>query len=126
PNIYDALGGKGRIEVRGTLNGTEFANAIVPRGGIHFILVNKALQEAAGVAAGSRVRVTLEAAAGEREASLPDDLAAALAKSAKARAAFEALSPFRRRELVKSIESAKKEETRRRRLDDAVQSLTRS
>jgi len=123
PAIYAALGGKGRIEVKGTIDGTELATAIVPRGGIHFILINKAFQDAAGVAAGSRVAVTLSPASGEREEEMPPDLAAALAKSAKAKKAFDALSAFRRRELVKSIASAKKEETRKRRLAEAIETL---
>jgi uncharacterized protein YdeI (YjbR/CyaY-like superfamily) len=54
------------------------------------------------------------------EATVPPDLAAALRKDARARATFEAFSPSRRRDYVEWIVEAKAEETRARRLAQAV------
>ena len=51
----------------------------------------------------------------------PADLAAALKKNTKARTTFEAFSPSHRREYVEWITEAKTEETRRKRLDMAVE-----
>jgi uncharacterized protein YdeI (YjbR/CyaY-like superfamily) len=51
----------------------------------------------------------------------PADLAAAFKKNAKARAAFEAFSPSQQREYVEWITEAKREETRRSRLEQAIQ-----
>jgi uncharacterized protein YdeI (YjbR/CyaY-like superfamily) len=51
---------------------------------------------------------------------LPADLKAALGRNRKARATFEALPPSHRREYVAWITEAKREETRRRRLDQAI------
>jgi len=51
----------------------------------------------------------------------PPDLAAALKKNAKARATFEGFSPSHKREYVKWITEAKTEETRKKRLDTAVE-----
>ncbi len=51
----------------------------------------------------------------------PSDLAAALKKNAKARAAFEAFSPSNKREYIEWLEEAKREETRARRLAQAIE-----
>lgn len=55
------------------------------------------------------------------EAEMPEDLRKALAKNAKARAAFEGFSPSHRREYVEWIEEAKRAETRARRLGTAIE-----
>ena len=51
---------------------------------------------------------------------VPTDLAVALKTDRKAREAFEAFSPSHRREYIEWIESAKREETRTRRLQTAL------
>lgn len=51
---------------------------------------------------------------------VPADLAEALKKSQKARATFDAFSPSHRREYIEWIESAKRPETRARRLTTAI------
>jgi uncharacterized protein YdeI (YjbR/CyaY-like superfamily) len=55
------------------------------------------------------------------EAAVPDDLAAALAASEPARAAFDRFSPSQRREYVEWITEAKTDATRQRRLEQAVE-----
>lgn len=57
------------------------------------------------------------------EAKVPADLAALLAKNAKARAVFEGFPPSHRREYVEWIEEAKRPETRERRLAETVKLL---
>jgi len=51
---------------------------------------------------------------------IPDDLAAALAQNAKAATTFQGFSPSHRREYVEWITEAKREETRARRVAQAV------
>jgi len=53
--------------------------------------------------------------------STPDDLAAALKKNKKASATFDAFSPSGKREYVEWITEAKREETRTRRLAQAIE-----
>jgi uncharacterized protein YdeI (YjbR/CyaY-like superfamily) len=53
--------------------------------------------------------------------AVPDDLAAALKKNKRALATFEGFSPSNRREYVEWITEAKGEDTRRRRLETAVE-----
>jgi uncharacterized protein YdeI (YjbR/CyaY-like superfamily) len=54
------------------------------------------------------------------EAKVPSDLARALGKNAKAKAAFEGFSPSQRREYVEWITEAKQDATRARRLKQAI------
>ncbi len=56
----------------------------------------------------------------DRALTIPDDLAAALAKNRNARAAFEAFSYSCRKEYVKWIEEAKREATRAERIAKTV------
>jgi uncharacterized protein YdeI (YjbR/CyaY-like superfamily) len=55
---------------------------------------------------------------------VPDDLAAALKRNKKAQAAFEKFSPSHKREYVEWITQAKREETRTRRLQTAIQQIS--
>jgi uncharacterized protein YdeI (YjbR/CyaY-like superfamily) len=57
-------------------------------------------------------------------AETPDDLAAALRKNAKARAAFEAFPPSARREYIEWITEARREDTRQKRLAQTVEWLS--
>ena len=54
----------------------------------------------------------------------PPDLAAALKKNAKARTTFDGFSPSHKREYVEWITEAKRDETRKRRLEQAVEMLS--
>lgn len=52
---------------------------------------------------------------------VPADLAKALAKSKKAQAVFDAFPPSQRREYIEWLLEAKREETRARRLETALE-----
>ncbi len=56
---------------------------------------------------------------------VPADLLAALKKNAKAKAAFDGFSPSHRREYIAWITSAKRDETRLRRLERTLEQLAR-
>jgi len=58
-----------------------------------------------------------------RKVVVPRDLAALLAKNAKARATFEGFPYYKKNEYVTWIDEAKREETRSRRLDTTVTQL---
>ncbi len=62
---------------------------------------------------------------GQRTATVPDDLAAALAKNAKARKLFETLNSVNRYAILFRIANAKKPETRARRIAQFVDMLAR-
>ena len=91
------------------------------RGG-YMVAVNKAVQEQVGVTGGDTVRVTVELDHSERTLDLPDDLVSALTESGT-RTAFDRLSAFRQAELLKSVTSAKRADTRVRRIEQVVSLL---
>jgi uncharacterized protein YdeI (YjbR/CyaY-like superfamily) len=62
---------------------------------------------------------------GQRTATVPDDLAAALAKNARARKHFETLNSVNRYAILFRIGNAKKPETRARRIQQFVDMLAR-
>ncbi len=69
------LGTRGRVPVRGTMNGHPFRISAFPTGdGTHQIAVNKALQAGAIAMPGARVHVVLEVDAGQRLVATPPDL----------------------------------------------------
>lgn len=89
-----------------------------------FIPVSAATRGAAGVAAGDRVAVTVEVDDDPVVIGVPDDLLAALAREPAARECFEGLTASQKKGFTTSVTSAKKPETRQRRIENAVTALT--
>src|SRR5205807_9384326 len=59
--VSAALGNRGRVDVRGTLNGRPLRTPAMPDGkGGHTIQITRELQDVLGVAAGQQVKVVLE------------------------------------------------------------------
>jgi hypothetical protein len=116
----DKWGKKPRHFVKGKINSTEFSGSLGTRGGVHFFPLNKDLQDAAELAPGDAVTVEIEPQDGAASDDLPDDLAKALAKDAKAREFLAGLSAFYRNTYVKWITEAKKPETRASRVEQTV------
>ena len=121
-NVMAALSEKKRIPVNVTLNGVSYRSTIAVYGGKFYVPARKEIREAAKLAAGKRVHVTLEADTAARTVMVPSDLAKALA-SEKLRAVFDALSFTRRKEHVASVTEAKRPETRVARVAKVVKSL---
>jgi hypothetical protein len=120
-SIEAAFGSKGQVKVRGTVNGQPFRGSVMPHGdGTHFLVVNKAIRDAAGVTTGDTVSVSMEQDSGERVVNIPDDLRAMLDADEAARTAFEKFSYSHQKEYVDWIESAKTAETRQRRIESAA------
>ena len=120
-DVEKTFGARGRVPVRGTLNGAPFRSSLFRMGGdCHFFVVNRRLREAAGVRGGETVPVTIERDTEERTVTPPADFARALKASPEARATWDKLSYTHRREHVEHVEDAKRPETRRRRLEKSI------
>ena len=70
--------------------------------------------------------ITVELDKDPRTVDVPEPLARELAKDKKAAAAYDKLSYSNKKEMARSIESAKGEDTRSRRLAKALESLRKS
>jgi hypothetical protein len=123
PLDVPAVFGKARAPVMGTINGHPFRSTVAVYGGRSYLPVNRALRQAAGVAAGDVVVIELEADDRPRTVDPPPDLAAALAADPGARAAFDGLSYTHQREYAEWVAEARRETTRRRRVAQAVEML---
>jgi hypothetical protein len=119
PLDVPAVFGRARPPVRGTINGSPLRITIAKYGDDYFLVINRKVREAAGVAAAETVDVELELDTEPRIVRVPKDLAGALDK--ETRAGFDRMSYTHRREYVEWIEEAKREETRRRRIAKAVE-----
>ena len=91
-------------------------------GGKNLIGMSKAARAELGVEIGDTVEASIDLDSAEREITVPDDLAAALDADGL-RAAFDALAPSRRKEIVRGVTEAKQAATRERRIAAAVDSL---
>jgi hypothetical protein len=121
--VVKGLGGGRRPPVRVTINGHTYRSSIAPMDGRFMIGVSAENRAKAKVAGGDVVDVDVELDTAPRKVEVPKDLAAALRKDAKARTTFEKLSYSNQRWHVESIEGAKADETRQRRIAKSVAAL---
>ena len=124
--VLTGLGQGKRPPVVVTIGGHTFRSSIGSMGGRVMLPVSAQVRTAAGVVAGEAVDIEIELDTAPREVVVPEDLAAALARAPKARAAFQALSYSKQRQYVLPIEGAKAAETRARRIAKAIDDLTGS
>ncbi|MEP6973214.1 MAG: YdeI/OmpD-associated family protein [Actinomycetota bacterium] len=121
--VVEKLDAGKRLKVLATIRSYTYRSSVAPMGGRFMLPVSAEVREAAGVAAGDVVDVTLELDTAPRMVEVPSDLAAALKRDKKAKAFFDGLSYSQQRWFTLSVEGAKKPETRQRRVDKAIEML---
>jgi len=115
---------KGMPKVQAVIAGQSYRGSLMPMGdGTYCLGVLKSIQEAAGVKPGDTITVELELDTAPRVVDLPSDLAQAIAGDKKAAVAWDRLSFTNKKEMARSLEEAKKPETRERRLGAALAKL---
>jgi hypothetical protein len=112
-----------RVAVVATFGGHSYRTTVGPYRGANMMPVSAAVRAASGISAGDEVLVTLELDDQPRTVEVPADLAAALDADPAVRAAFDALSYSNQRAHVLSVEGAKTDETRQRRIAKVVDSF---
>jgi hypothetical protein len=109
------------VPVRGWIEGLPFQNTLVPRGGGNYRFhVHSRIWRKLRIDAGAAVEVTMLLDRGPREVAVPPDLAAELADTPRALAAFNAITPALRRHIVGWVEAAKQMKTREKRVQLTV------
>ena len=77
----EVWGLRGRIRVKGEINGFSFRTSLFPSSGRgHFLIVNKGMQKGGAVQEGDLAQITLEPDLEERIAKIPSQLAVILKK----------------------------------------------
>ena len=123
PETLTALGQGKRVPIKVSLNGYTYRTTIAVYGGKSYIGVRREVRDAAGVAAGDPLTVGLEYDAEVRAVDLPPALRHVLEADAAAAAAFEKLSYTRKKEFMQWVTGAKRAETQRRRMEQAMAML---
>ena len=117
------FGTKGKVPVKVTIDGAADSGGLFKMGTPHHILgVPKAIREQIGKGPGDTVKIVLWKDDAPRQVDVPPAFTA-LMKKAGVLAFFEGLSFTHRKEYCRWITEAKKEETRTRRLEKAIEML---
>jgi hypothetical protein len=121
--VVEALGGGKRPAVTITINGHSWRSRVAIMRGRNLIGLSNANRQAAGVVTGDEVEVEVGYDAEPRVVTEPADLASALDADPLARDAYNRLPYGLKLQRVRAIESAKKPETRRRRIEKTIEVL---
>lgn len=123
-NVEEAYGTRGQVKVKVLFDKHPYRGVIANMGtGCHILGVRKDIREAIGKQVGDSVLVELERDTEERIVDVPDDLKTLLAKNKAAQNFFDSLSFTNKKEYAQWISSAKKEETRTKRLSLTLEKL---
>jgi hypothetical protein len=117
------LGRGKKPPIKLTLKGYTYRTTVAVYGSQYLVPVRRQVREAAGVVFDEPIQISVELDTDARTLELPADLASALESDPRARQAFDRLSYTARKELVDSIASAKREQTRLKRLELALDQL---
>ena len=115
--------GAKRFPVAATVNGYTWRTSAARMGGEFLVGLPREVREGAGVAAGDQVEVILELDTAPREVEVPPVLAAALAADPQAKAVFDGMAFTHRKEYARWVAEAKRDETRERRVQQAVEMI---
>jgi len=124
PDVMHALApGKKRIKIKATFNGIPYRGLITPYGGVPVVGILKSIQQQLKKKAGDIITLTLEKDEEERIVEIPAELKTIFAKHKKEFAFYQSLSYTNRKEYVRWITDAKREETKQERLKLIVTKL---
>ena len=115
--------GAKRFPVVATVNGYTWRTSVARMKGEFVVGLSREVRQGAGVEAGDAVEVSVELDVAPREVEVPAALAAALAADPDASASFEQMAFTHRKEYARWVAEAKREETRQRRVQQAVQMI---
>lgn len=122
-DVVEVFERKGRVPVKGTINGFPFRSSLMNMGDGHMMVVNAELRAGAKCKAGDTVTVLLELDADKRTVELPASLKKIIDRDPKARESWPKLSFTHQKEYVREIEGAKKPETRDKRIAAMMDAL---
>jgi bifunctional DNA-binding transcriptional regulator/antitoxin component of YhaV-PrlF toxin-antitoxin module len=116
------IGGNKRAPLKITIDGYTYQSTATGVDGKCMVVFPMRDREAAGVAAGDQITVTLELDDGYREVDMPAELSDALHANGLSDV-FHELNYSRRKEFARQVAEAKAKETRDRRIEKIVDQL---
>jgi hypothetical protein len=115
--------GAKRFPVVATVNGYTWRTTVARMGGESLVGLNREVRQGAQVEAGDVVDVTLDLDTAPRDVEVPEALARALADDPEAEAAFARMAFTHRKEYARWVAGAKRDETRDRRVVQALEMI---
>jgi hypothetical protein len=113
---------KGHIPVKGKVNGEHFQSTLAPRkNGRHILYLNAKIRDKVDINEGEIISVEIEYDPDSRDLNIPDDLEMIMSENRNVWNKFLAMTPSHRNELLKFLESAKRPETRLKRIEKIIE-----
>jgi uncharacterized protein YdeI (YjbR/CyaY-like superfamily) len=123
-NVQKIWGSRGRLRIRGEINGFAFRTSLFPtRKGEHFLLVNKKMQAGGRASEGTTAEFLLEPDTEDRVVIVPDELRHILAEDKTFRRWFDALSYSIRKWISDWVVQPKSGSARIRRAEQVAEQL---
>jgi hypothetical protein len=123
-DFLEQLGGGKKPLVKVTLNGYTYRSAVGKMGDKYMISLSAENRTNAKVKGGDELVIDIELDTEPRIIELPDDFNKMLKKNKQAQTVFEKLAPSKKKAMVLSIEDAKTSETRSKRIEKAMATLS--
>lgn len=119
--ITKTLGSIGPIPVKASVNNTQsFLGSLYPVGkGQHYLRIKNVICKTLGIKEGDTVQIQIVVRDRSEEVKIPKDLSKSLQANG-ALTSFTSLPLGKRSFLIRKVEEAKKEETRKKRIQEAV------
>jgi bifunctional DNA-binding transcriptional regulator/antitoxin component of YhaV-PrlF toxin-antitoxin module len=118
--VVEKLGSTKNPPVKVTINDYTYPSTIAVRNGVFMLPVSAEVREKAGIKSGEIIEVSVTSDNQPRVVEVPTDFQDALDKNLAAKQYFETLSNSNKKYFIGSIEQAKTQETRIRRIEKAI------
>ena len=115
--------GAERFPVVATVNGYTWRTSVTRMKGEFLLGLNREVRQGAGVQAGDDVEVSVELDVAPREVEVPEALAVALAATRTPARPSSGMAFTHRKEYARWVAEAKREETRQRRVQQALEMI---
>lgn len=122
PFDVEKVFGAKRVPVKVLINGADYRGSVVRMSGKYMLGIPKVFRDAAGIKAGDKITVEMERDTEERTVEIPKDFEDAM-KKAGVLDKFSKMSFTHRKEYARDVREAKREETRNRRIEKAIEVL---
>lgn len=123
--VSEKLPRRGRTSIEGTVNGHAFTATLEPDGNkSHWLRIDEALMQAAGITFGDRLHFEIQAVQQEPEPEVPEDMLTALQAVPEAWETWLDTTTLARVDWVHWATSAKQAKTRTKRIHDACDMLS--
>ena len=122
-DVVEVFQRKGRVPVKGTINGFPFRSSLMNMGDGHMMVVNATMRAGAKCKAGDTVSVVMELDEEKRQVEVPAYLKKIISSDARAEEFWAELSFTHQKEYIREIDGAKRPETREKRIAAMMDAL---